>query len=45
MADAEEPFSLKRVQDIFNKCLSEDKEVYIKHYVEGWQVLVRYVNI
>ncbi|XP_062397159.1 ceramide-1-phosphate transfer protein-like [Sardina pilchardus] len=40
----EPPFSLRELRDIFTLCLSEDKEVYIEHYVKGWRVLVRFMN-
>lgn len=40
----EQKFSLKQVLDTFSLCLSENKEVYIEHYVEGWRGLVRFMN-
>ncbi|XP_062397160.1 ceramide-1-phosphate transfer protein-like [Sardina pilchardus] len=40
----EQKFSLKEVLDTFSLCLSENKEVYIEHYVEGWRGLVRFMN-
>ncbi|KAL2103831.1 hypothetical protein ACEWY4_000699 [Coilia grayii] len=40
----EEKFSLREVLDTFSLCLSENKEVYVQHYVEGWRGLVRFMN-
>lgn len=42
MADA---FSLQKVLETFRSCLSENKEVYIKYYIAGWQELVRWVHV
>lgn len=44
MSSEAQPFSLKEVQDIFSLCVSEDGQISMKHYVEGWQALVRYVT-
>ncbi|XP_067303288.1 ceramide-1-phosphate transfer protein [Pseudorasbora parva] len=41
MADT---FSLQRVLETFRSSLSENKEVYIKHYIEGWKELVSFMN-
>lgn len=37
----DEKFSLREVLDSFRLCLSENKEVYLEHYVDGWQGLVK----
>lgn len=37
MADT---FSLQRVLEAFRSSMSENKEVYIKYYIAGWQELV-----
>lgn len=34
-------FSLREVLDAFSQCLSEQKEVYLEHYVAGWRGLVK----
>lgn len=34
-------FSLQEVLDSFRLCLSENKEVYLEHYVAGWRGLVK----
>ncbi|KAI3356957.1 hypothetical protein L3Q82_003600 [Scortum barcoo] len=45
MADSEEQkFSLQEVFDTFKLCLSENKEVYLQHYVDGWRELVKFLN-
>ncbi|KAE8292830.1 Ceramide-1-phosphate transfer protein Glycolipid transfer protein domain-containing protein 1 [Larimichthys crocea] len=40
----EEKFSLREVLDTFKLCLSEDKEVYVEHYVAGWRGLIKFLN-
>uniref|UniRef100_A0A674PBF6 Ceramide-1-phosphate transfer protein n=1 Tax=Takifugu rubripes TaxID=31033 RepID=A0A674PBF6_TAKRU len=37
-------FSLQEVLDAFKLCLSENKEVYLEHYVSGWRGLVKFLN-
>ncbi|XP_022619077.1 ceramide-1-phosphate transfer protein [Seriola dumerili] len=48
MADSEgsveQKFSLQEVLDTFKLCLSENKEVYLQHYVAGWRGLVKFLN-
>ncbi|XP_067096569.1 ceramide-1-phosphate transfer protein [Osmerus mordax] len=48
MADSitqeDQKFSLKEVLDTFTACLSDDKEVFLEHYVAGWRGLVRFMN-
>lgn len=47
MADSvteDQKFSLKEVLDTFNLCLTENKEVYLEHYVAGWRGLVKFLN-
>ncbi|KAM9342015.1 ceramide-1-phosphate transfer protein [Pholidichthys leucotaenia] len=48
MADAstsvDQKFSLLEVLDTYKLCLSESKEVYLKHYVAGWRGLVKFLN-
>ncbi|KAM8754025.1 ceramide-1-phosphate transfer protein [Acanthopagrus schlegelii] len=44
VASEEQKFSLKEVLDTFNLCLSENKEVYLEHYVAGWRGLVKFLN-
>ncbi|XP_068195623.1 ceramide-1-phosphate transfer protein [Antennarius striatus] len=41
---SEEQFSLQEVLDTFRLCLSENKEVYLQHYVAGWRGLVKFLN-
>lgn len=42
MADCEDQkFSLMEVLDTFKLCVSEQKEVYLQNYVEGWRGLVK----
>uniref|UniRef100_A0A8C2D272 Ceramide-1-phosphate transfer protein n=1 Tax=Cyprinus carpio TaxID=7962 RepID=A0A8C2D272_CYPCA len=41
MADT---FSLQRVLEAFRSSMSENKEVYIKYYIAGWQELVSFMN-
>lgn len=40
----EQKFCLQEVLDTFKLCLSENKEVYLEHYVAGWRGLVRFLN-
>ncbi|XP_034392447.1 ceramide-1-phosphate transfer protein [Cyclopterus lumpus] len=46
MAGTEEDqkFCLQEVLDTFKLCLSENKEVYLEHYVAGWRGLVKFLN-
>ncbi|XP_030277657.1 ceramide-1-phosphate transfer protein [Sparus aurata] len=44
VASEEQKFSLKEVLDTFKLCLSENKEVYLEHYVAGWRGLVKFLN-
>lgn len=48
MADSvtseDQKFCLKEVLDSYRLCLSEDKEVYLEHYVAGWRGLVKFLN-
>lgn len=44
VAPDEQKFSLQEVLDTFKLCLSENKEVYLEHYVAGWRGLVRFLN-
>ncbi|KAM4610165.1 ceramide-1-phosphate transfer protein [Polymixia lowei] len=48
MADSvsleEQKFCLREVLDTFRSCLSENKEVFVEHYVAGWRGLVRFLN-
>ncbi|XP_072304595.1 ceramide-1-phosphate transfer protein [Eucyclogobius newberryi] len=48
MADSvtsdDQKFCLKEVLDAFRLCLSENKEVYLEHYVTGWRGLVKLLN-
>lgn len=37
----EEKFCLLEVLDTFKLCLSENKEVYLEHYVAGWRGLIK----
>lgn len=37
----EENFSLLEVLDTFKLCLSENKEVYLEHYVASWRGLIK----
>lgn len=34
-------FSLQEVLDSFRQCLSEEKQVYLEHYVAGWRGLIK----
>ncbi|KAM9350647.1 ceramide-1-phosphate transfer protein [Symphorus nematophorus] len=43
-ASEETKFSLQEVLDTFKLCLSENKEVYLEHYVAGWRGLVKFLN-
>ncbi|KAF3697276.1 Ceramide-1-phosphate transfer protein Glycolipid transfer protein domain-containing protein 1 [Channa argus] len=40
----EQKFCLKEVLDTFKLCLTENKEVYLEHYVAGWRGLVKFLN-
>lgn len=47
MADSvadDQKFCLKEVLDTFKLCLSENKEVYLEHYVAGWRGLIKFLN-
>ncbi|TNN84443.1 Ceramide-1-phosphate transfer protein [Liparis tanakae] len=46
MAGTEEDqkFCLQEVLDTFKLCLSENKEVYLEHYVAGWRGLIKFLN-
>lgn len=48
MADSvaadDQRFCLQEVLDTFKLCLSENKEVYLEHYVAGWRGLVKFLN-
>lgn len=48
MADSviseDQKFCLKEVLDSYRLCLSEDKQVYLQHYVAGWRGLVKFLN-
>ncbi|XP_061590682.1 ceramide-1-phosphate transfer protein [Cololabis saira] len=48
MADSEaaenQAFCLEEVLDTFRLCLSQDKEVYLEHYVAGWRGLIKFLN-
>lgn len=37
----DQKFSLHEVLDTFKSCLSENKEVYLEHYVAGWRGLIK----
>lgn len=41
VASEEQKFCLQEVLDTFKLCLSENKEVYLEHYVAGWRGLVK----
>lgn len=40
----EHKFCFQEVFDTFKMCLSESKEVYLEHYVAGWNGLVKFLN-
>lgn len=40
----EQSFCLQEVLDTFKLCVSENKEVYLEHYVAGWRGLVKFLN-
>lgn len=40
----DQKFCLQEVLDTFKLCLSENKEVYVEHYVAGWRGLVKFLN-
>ncbi|KAM6925476.1 ceramide-1-phosphate transfer protein [Xenentodon cancila] len=48
MAGSEAPenhrFCLEEVLHTFRLCLSQDREVYLEHYVAGWRGLVKFLN-
>uniref|UniRef100_A0A8C6U260 Ceramide-1-phosphate transfer protein n=2 Tax=Neogobius melanostomus TaxID=47308 RepID=A0A8C6U260_9GOBI len=47
MADTvsdDQKFCLKEVLDAFRLCLSENREVYLQHYVAGWRGLIKFLN-
>nr|XP_020441234.1 ceramide-1-phosphate transfer protein [Monopterus albus] len=44
MASEDQKFCLLEVLDTFKLCLSENKEVYLEHYVAGWRGLVKFLN-
>ncbi|XP_029013169.1 ceramide-1-phosphate transfer protein [Betta splendens] len=45
MAGSEDQkFSLLEVLNTFKLCLTDNKEVYIEHYVAGWRGLVKFLN-
>lgn len=41
VAQEEQKFSLQEVLATFKLCLSENKEVYLEHYVAGWRGLIK----
>uniref|UniRef100_A0A8D3DVU9 Ceramide-1-phosphate transfer protein n=1 Tax=Scophthalmus maximus TaxID=52904 RepID=A0A8D3DVU9_SCOMX len=43
-ASVDQRFCFQEVFDSFKLCLSENKEVYLKHYVDGWRGLVKFLN-
>lgn len=48
MADSVEvdnqKFCLQEVLDTFRLCVSENKEVFLEHYVTGWRGIVKFLN-
>ncbi|XP_018542368.1 ceramide-1-phosphate transfer protein [Lates calcarifer] len=44
VASEDQKFCLREVLDTFKLCLSENKEVYLQHYVAGWRGLVKFLN-
>ncbi|KAM8864028.1 ceramide-1-phosphate transfer protein isoform 1-T2 [Spinachia spinachia] len=42
--EEEQEFSLQEVLDTFKLCLSDNKEIYLEHYVAGWRGLVKLLN-
>lgn len=44
VAAEDQRFCLQEVLDTFKLCLSENKEVYLEHYVAGWRGLVKFLN-
>ncbi|XP_059190196.1 ceramide-1-phosphate transfer protein [Centropristis striata] len=42
--EEDQKFCLQEVLDTFKLCLSENKEVYLEHYVAGWRGLVKFLN-
>lgn len=43
-AAEEQKFCLREVLDTYRLCLSQEKEVYLEHYVAGWRGLVKFLN-
>ncbi|XP_034029332.1 ceramide-1-phosphate transfer protein [Thalassophryne amazonica] len=41
---SDQKFCLRDVLDTFRLCLSENKEVFVEHYVAGWRGLVKFLN-
>ncbi|XP_069567069.1 ceramide-1-phosphate transfer protein [Brachyistius frenatus] len=44
VASEDQRFSLQEVLDTFKLCLSQNKEVYLEHYVAGWRGLIKFLN-
>ncbi|XP_051281595.1 ceramide-1-phosphate transfer protein [Dicentrarchus labrax] len=44
VAPEEQKFCLQEVLDTFKLCLSENKDVYLEHYIAGWRGLVKFLN-
>lgn len=44
VAQEEQTFSLLEVLDTYKLCLSENKEVYLEHYIAGWRGLIKFLN-
>ncbi|XP_041654488.1 ceramide-1-phosphate transfer protein [Cheilinus undulatus] len=44
VAAEDQKFCLQEVLETFKLCLSENKEVYLEHYVAGWRGLVKFLN-
>ncbi|XP_056279252.1 ceramide-1-phosphate transfer protein [Pseudoliparis swirei] len=42
--EEDQKFCLQEVLDTFKLCLSENKEVYLEHYVAGWRGLIKFLN-
>lgn len=42
--EEQQTFTLQEVFNNFKLCLSDDKEVYLEHYVAGWRSLVKFLN-
>ncbi|XP_028266071.1 ceramide-1-phosphate transfer protein [Parambassis ranga] len=43
-ASEDQKFCLREVLDTFKLCLSQNKEVYLEHYVAGWRGLVKFLS-